>query len=151
MTLLRAAGIPARLVHGIELREGTTPEELLWVEAWVAEAWVPMSAVHDFFETTPDDYIVLGRSNVALVEATGVSAIGHRFQSLREHLRPDEIASLLAPDNRALAWLSLYRLPVGWHRVQQFGQRLYENAAAQQSAGRDDDVVDAEIIDENDR
>jgi molecular chaperone DnaK len=34
---------------------------------------------------------------------------------------------------------------------QQFGQRLYENAAASQSAGSDDDVVDAEIIDENDR
>jgi len=117
VTLLRGAGIPARLVHGLELREGTTPEELLWAEAWVAEAWVPMSTVHDFFETTPDDYIVLGRSNVALVEATGVSAIGHRFQSLREHLRPDEIASLLAPDNRAFAWLSLYRLPVGWQSV----------------------------------
>jgi hypothetical protein len=114
VTLLRCAGIPARLVHGLELREGTTPEELLWAEAWVAEVWVPMSAVHDFFETTPDDYIVLGRSNVPVVEATGVSAIGHRFQSLRAHLRPDEIASLLAPDNRVLAWLSLYRLPVGW-------------------------------------
>jgi hypothetical protein len=76
-----------------------------------------MSAVHDFFETTPDNFIVLGRSNVAAVEATGVSAIGHRFQSLREHLRPDEIANLLAPDNRALAWMSLYRLPVTWQAV----------------------------------
>ncbi len=117
VTLLRAAGIPARLVHGLGLREGTAPDELLWAEAWVAEAWVPMSTVHDFFETTLDDYIVLGRSNVPVVEATGVSAIGHRFQSLREHLRPDEIASLLAPDNRIFAWLSLYRLPVGWQSV----------------------------------
>jgi hypothetical protein len=73
--------------------------------------------VHDFFETLPDDFIVLGRSNVPVVEATGVSAIGHRFQSLREHLRPDEIANLLAPDNRLLAWLSLYRLPVSWQSV----------------------------------
>jgi hypothetical protein len=117
VTLLRAAGIPARLAHGLGLREGTAPEELLWAEAWVAEVWVPMSAVHDFFETTPDDYIVLGRSNVPVVEATGVSAIGHRFQSLREHLRPDEIANLLAPDNRLFAWLSLYRLPVTWQSV----------------------------------
>ena len=44
-------------------------------------------------------------------------AIGHRFQSLREHLRPDEIANLLAPDNRLFAWLSLYRLPVTWQAV----------------------------------
>jgi hypothetical protein len=117
VTLLRAAGTPARLAHGLGLREGTAPDELLWAEAWVAEVWVPMSAVHDFFETTPDDYIVLGRSNVPVVEATGVSAIGHRFQSLREHLRPDEIANLLAPDNRLFAWLSLYRLPVTWQAV----------------------------------
>jgi hypothetical protein len=117
VTLLRAAGIPARLVHGLELREGTAPEELLWAEAWVADSWVPMSAVHDFFETTPDNFIVLGRSNVPTVEATGVSAVGHRFQSLREHLRPDEIANLLAPDNRVFAWLSLYRLPVPWQSV----------------------------------
>jgi hypothetical protein len=117
VTLLRSAGIPARLVHGLGLRAGLAPEELLWAEAWVAEAWVPMSAVHDFFETTPDDFIVLGRSNVPVVEATGVSAVGHRFQSLREHLRPDEIANLLAPENRALAWLSLYRLPVTWQSV----------------------------------
>jgi molecular chaperone DnaK len=33
---------------------------------------------------------------------------------------------------------------------QQFGQRLYENAAANAPGGSDDDVVDAEIIDEND-
>ncbi|MEN8160492.1 MAG: 7TM domain-containing protein, partial [Myxococcota bacterium] len=86
-------------------------------EAWVADAWVPMSAVHDFFETTPDNFIVLGRSNVSTVEATGVSAVGHRYQSLREHLRPDEIANLLAPDNALLAWMSLYRLPVAWQSV----------------------------------
>ena len=114
---LRASGIPARLVHGLGLREATAPDELLWVEAWVAEAWVPMSSVRDFFETLPDDHVVLGRSNVPLVEGTGVSAIGHRFQSLREHLRPDEIANLLAPDNRLFAWLSLYRLPVTWQAV----------------------------------
>jgi len=117
VTLLRATGIPARLVHGLELRDGIAPEEQLWVEAWVADAWVPMSAVNGFFETTPDDFIVLGRSNVPTVEATGVSALGHRFQSLREHLRPDEIANLLAPDNRILAWISLYRLPVTWQGV----------------------------------
>jgi hypothetical protein len=117
VTMLRAAGIPARLVHGLGLREGGAPDELLWAEAWVSEVWVPMSAVYDFFETLPDDYIVLGRSNVPVVEATGVSAIGHRFQSLREHLRPDEIANLLAPDNRLFAWLSLYRLPVAWQGV----------------------------------
>jgi hypothetical protein len=117
VTLLRASGTPARLVHGIGLREGTPPEQLLWAEAWVADSWVPMSAVHDFFETLSADYVVLGRSNVPVVEATGVSAIGHRFQSLREHLRPDEIANLLAPDNRFFAWLSLYRLPVAWQSV----------------------------------
>ncbi len=113
VTLLRAAGVPARLAHGLELRQGLAPEARVWVEAWAGEdTWVPMSAAEGFFETRPESYVVLGRGNVSVVEATGVRAVGHRFSSLREHLRPDEIANLLTPDSRLFASLSLYRLPL---------------------------------------
>ena len=116
VTLLRASGIPARTVRGLELREGTTPEERVWSEAFVAGAWVPMSTTEDFFEVRPPSFLVLGPGERPLVEATGVRAVGHRFRALREHLRPDEIATLLAPDNRVLAWTSLYRVPLPTQR-----------------------------------
>jgi hypothetical protein len=55
---------------------------------------------------------VLGDGVLPLVEATGVRAVGHRYRCIREHLRPEEVADMLAPSNPILAWLSLYRLPV---------------------------------------
>ncbi len=112
ITLLRAAAIPARVVRGLELKEGIAPEPRIWAEAWVRGVWVPISAVQDFFGERPADLIELGRGEQPRVEATGVRAVGHRYLAIREPLRPDEIASLLAPDNPILAKLSLYRLPV---------------------------------------
>lgn len=112
VTLLRAAGVPARNVIGLELREGTHPEPVVWTEAYAGGSWVPMSTTLDFFETRPANLVELGYGDDALVEATGVRAVGHRHRSRREHLRPDEIANLMAPDNRVLSWLSLYRLPL---------------------------------------
>jgi hypothetical protein len=111
-SLMRAAGVPARLVHGLELSVDATPQERVWTEVWVNEAWIPMSTTHDFFARRPESWLVLGRGNVAPVEATGVRAIGHRYRSLREHLRTEEIANLLTPDNPVFARLSFYRLPL---------------------------------------
>lgn len=112
VTLLRAAGVPARSVIGLELREGTAPQPVVWTEAHAGGTWVPMSTTLDFFETRPASLVELGHGDVPLVEATGVRAVGHRYRSRREHLRPDEIANLMAPDNPLLSWLSLYRLPL---------------------------------------
>jgi hypothetical protein len=112
VTLLRTAGIPARNIRGLELREGTDPEARIWSEAYLGDGWLPMSSVDDFFAMRPPNLVVLGDAGSPLVEATGVRAVGHRYRSMHEYLRPEEIANMLAPDNPALAWLSLYRLPV---------------------------------------
>jgi hypothetical protein len=112
VTLLRASGIPARNIRGLELREGTDPEARIWSEAYVRDGWFPMSTVDDFFAARPPTLVVLGDAATPLVEATGVRAVGHRYRSMHEYLRPEEIADMLAPENPLLAWLSLYRLPV---------------------------------------
>jgi transglutaminase-like putative cysteine protease len=112
-TLMRGAGVPARIVHGLELRADATPRERTWTEVWIADRWVPMSASPDgFFARRPENFLVLGRGNVAHVEATSVISVGHRYRSLREHLRADEIANLLTPDNPIFERLSFYRLPL---------------------------------------
>ncbi|MDJ0790074.1 MAG: UUP1 family membrane protein, partial [Myxococcota bacterium] len=112
-TLLRAVGMPARLVHGLALRDAQRPEPAVWVEVRSGDRWLPMSSAEGFFGIRPDTHLVLGRGAQAPVEATGVRAVGHRYRALRQRLRPDEIASLMAPDNPLLSALSLYRLPVG--------------------------------------
>jgi transglutaminase-like putative cysteine protease len=112
VTLLRAAGIPARNVRGLQLVEDAQPAERVWTEAWVGSDWVPMSASDGFFGAQHPSLIMLGVGERPLVEGTQVSALAYRYHSMREHLRPEEIASAMAPDNRALANLSLYTLPL---------------------------------------
>jgi len=112
VTLLRASGIPARNIRGLELREGTDPETRIWTEAYLGGSWLPMSSVDDFFAVRPPNLVVLGGGASPLVEATGVRAVGHRYRCMHEYLRPEEIADMLAPSHPALAWLSLYRLPL---------------------------------------
>ena len=113
MTLLRGAGVPARLVRGLELRERAAPAEAVWTEAWVAGTWIPMSSVTGFFAARPAGLLSLGSADLEGVEATGARAVGYRYRSIRERLRPEEVALAMAPDHPVLERLSLYNLPVG--------------------------------------
>ena len=112
VTLLRAAGIPARSVRGLELRPGVMPAERVWTQAWIGDGWVPMSSTDGTIGARARNVVLLGHADRPLVESSGTLALGHRYTSLREHLRPAEIAALMAPGNGVLDWLSLYRLPL---------------------------------------
>jgi hypothetical protein len=111
-TLLRAAGVPARVAAGIRLVPDAGPRVICFVEAHLDGGWVPMSATEGFFGVRPPDLLVLRRGSLDLVEATGVDAATQKVHALRERLRPEELATIMAPANQALARLSLYRLPV---------------------------------------
>jgi transglutaminase-like putative cysteine protease len=113
VTLLRAAQVPARLVRGLELRELASPEEKVWCEAFLGATWIPLSPVDGFFAERPVNLVPLGDCGRELVEATGAQAVGYRFRSLQERLRPEEVALLMEPENPILAAFSLYKLPVG--------------------------------------
>lgn len=112
VTMLRAAGIPARPVMGIELRSGATPRETFWVEAWAGGTWIPLSPTGAFFATRPATLVALRAGSFSSVEGTGAEAISYRFDALREHLRSEELSAMMVPPNRILRAVSLYRLPV---------------------------------------
>ncbi|MDP3939342.1 MAG: 7TM domain-containing protein [Deltaproteobacteria bacterium] len=112
VALLRAAGIPARPVGGLQLREGSDPRPVLWAEAWLGDLWVPLAPNDAQMGSAPASTVVLRRGDFVLVEATGVEAVGHRWRGLREHLRPEELYAMMVPADPLLARLSLYRLPV---------------------------------------
>jgi hypothetical protein len=111
-TVLRAAGVPARLAIGIRLVPDAAPRVIPFVEARMDGVWLPMSTSEDFFGERPPELLVLRRGSLELVEATGVDAATQKVHALRERLRPEELATIMAPANQALARLSLYRLPV---------------------------------------
>lgn len=112
VALLRTAGIPARLVRGLWLREDGYPREAAWAEAFVDGEWVPLSASASFFARRPRQLLALRRSDGALVEAVGLDATSTRVYALRERLRPEELTAMMVPGDPVLARLSLYRLPL---------------------------------------
>lgn len=112
VTMLRAAGLPARPVMGIELRSGAAPRETYWAEAWAGGTWIPLSPTGAFFATRPGTLVALRAGSFTSVEGTGAEAISYRFNALREHLRSEELAAMMVPPNRILRAVSLYRLPV---------------------------------------
>jgi transglutaminase-like putative cysteine protease len=112
VTLLRAVGLPARTVLGLQLVENQPPFTTHWVEAWVDGVWVPMSSTDGFFATRPANLLELRDSSLTELETTGIAAAGHRYHALRERLRPEELAAMMIPASPALARVSLYQLPV---------------------------------------
>jgi transglutaminase-like putative cysteine protease len=110
VALLRAAGLPARPALGLELGAGS-PRETVWAEAW-AGGWVPLSPKGAFFASRPAQLLVLRTGSMSGVESTGTQALTYRYHALREHLRADELATLMVPPSPFFAAISLYQLPV---------------------------------------
>ncbi|MFZ9887108.1 MAG: UUP1 family membrane protein [Myxococcota bacterium] len=113
VTLLRAAGLPARMVRGIALREeGAPPEEVAWAQAFTEEKWLNLSPLGAFFGDKPKELLVLHHGASPIVSGTGVSALGYQLHVRRERLRPDELASMMMPSSKLLSAVSLYRTPL---------------------------------------
>jgi hypothetical protein len=110
VTLLRGAGIPARPVLGLRMRSDASLTTEVWAEAWLADRWAPMSPSQGFFGHRPADLLVLRTDSLDLIESAGIEAVGYRYRGRREELRPEELATLMVPDNPLLEKLSLYRL-----------------------------------------
>jgi hypothetical protein len=112
VTLLRAAGVPARNARGLALSESSPPAERTWTLAWIDGVWVPMSTVDGFFGERPSNLVLFGTGEQKLIESTDLRAVAYRFDAMREHLRPGEVTTVMTPNNGLLRWLSLYRLPI---------------------------------------
>ncbi|MEN8128434.1 MAG: UUP1 family membrane protein [Planctomycetota bacterium] len=68
--LLRHAGIPARLVGGLILKDSTWTSSHLWVEAWIAGRWVPFCPLNNYFAEKPMKYLVLYYGELPLIKHT---------------------------------------------------------------------------------
>jgi hypothetical protein len=115
-TLLRASGLPARVVQGLSLQRGREPEQAAWVDVWQG-GWVPVSASRGFFGRRPNDLLAITVGDEPLVQSVGMAATNFRYRALPEDFRPDELAALMVPASLLLAPISLYRLPVATQSV----------------------------------
>jgi hypothetical protein len=112
ITLLRAAGIPARPARGLLLDPGPQPLETTWVEARLGGSWIPMGPVEGWYEATPPALLHIASGETPLLRTTGLEGSGYRWRALREELSSEELAALMSPPSPLLQAISLYRLPL---------------------------------------
>ena len=80
VALLRAAGIPARIVGGIRL--GDTPHKrttISWVEAHLGDTWVPLDPSAGYFAWLPNTYLALYRNDLPLLIHTRKIPVEYTF------------------------------------------------------------------------
>lgn len=80
VALLRAVGIPARVVGGIRLGDTAHKQTTItWVEAWVGDSWIPMDPATSYFAWLPNTYLALYRDDLPLLIHTRTVSVAYTF------------------------------------------------------------------------
>lgn len=90
VALLRASGIPARMIGGLILERGAKRTIHAWVEASINGMWVPFDALNDHYAERPGTYLQLYQGDKALVNRTSDVNFQYIFQAKAWKTPPDE-------------------------------------------------------------
>ncbi len=93
--LCRNNGIPARLVGGLILTNGSKRTSHQWVEAFAAGHWVPFDALNHHYASLPDNYLVLYRGDEALFTHSPNIGFDYRYTIHRRIVTNDRLAGFL--------------------------------------------------------
>jgi len=112
-TLLAAARIPARIVHGLPLGEGQRHAELVpWLEVHDGDRWLYFNPSTGE-QNLPDRFFVWWRGNEPLVSVEGGSSVEVDFAVQENYLDAVAIAETQAAQKEAsIVDFSLYSLPI---------------------------------------
>lgn len=87
VALMRARGVPARLVGGVILDAGDKRTSHQWLEVLAGGHWIPMDPTNDHFAAIPHNYLALYRGDEVLFRHT--ADIGYRYLfSVKRELVP---------------------------------------------------------------
>ncbi len=70
VALARSNGIPARLVGGVIMNEGSKRTSHQWIEVLIEGRWVPFDPTNGYFATLPENYLRLYTGDHALFRHT---------------------------------------------------------------------------------
>lgn len=87
VALLRAQGVPARLVGGLVLERGTKRTSHQWVEVWIGGHWVPFDPTNGHFAEIPHNYLTLYRGDHVLFRHTSDVGFDYGFTA-RSSMEP---------------------------------------------------------------
>jgi len=78
--LLRAVGVPARIVGGLKLEDATKKRATIsWTEAYLGDRWVPLDPGGGHFAWLPNRYLTLYRGDLPLIVHTSGISLEYDF------------------------------------------------------------------------
>lgn len=87
VALMRAQGVPARLVGGLVLKGGKRRTSHQWVEVRAGSHWIPMDPTNHHFAALPHNYLALYRGDETLFKHSQDIGFKYSFH-VRSHLVP---------------------------------------------------------------
>lgn len=102
VAMARKMNIPARLVGGLILQQGSKKVTHQWVEAFVNGFWVPFDTINDHFAEVPSNYLTLYYGDKSLFRHTSNVNFQYFFKMTKR----------LMPQREALASLGSSRLNI---------------------------------------
>jgi transglutaminase-like putative cysteine protease len=115
VTLCRALKIPARMVAGLFIIQGTNAQSHVWVEVYQNQIWVPFDPTDGWSLNLPMQYVPVRRNGEQVVGTTKNVTGLEQMYSIRR-LEPDpRILQGDVPHPKQI--LNLLRLPVPMHTV----------------------------------
>ncbi|MEE9380665.1 MAG: 7TM domain-containing protein, partial [Hyphomonadaceae bacterium] len=88
VALARQNGIPARLVGGVILNNGTKKTSHQWIEVHIQDQWVPFDPTNGYFATLPENYLRLYTGDESLFTHTRNINFDYRFRISRNQISP---------------------------------------------------------------
>ena len=70
-TFLRCAGVPARFVEGLDLKNRTRKKRVFWTEVWAQDTWWPLSVSKGWIGRMPRSYVALARNGTRVLKVDG--------------------------------------------------------------------------------
>lgn len=119
VALCRAAGIPARLVSGLELTETHHASRHVWAEALLDGEWNPFDPGNGYQGEMPSHYLMLRRGRLPITRGSGVTDLQTRISIAEIHPSTRLYAARLWPGGNVHLpeFLSLRRLPLELHHA----------------------------------
>lgn len=117
VALCRKAGIPARMVTGLELKESESVNSVYWVEAYVNDKWRSYFPGPGYISELPNNLVAMDKYGDGIVSILNIkSKIRVRNYDLDNDIAIERVPDrLISPDNTRNEWYQVFildRLPV---------------------------------------
>ncbi len=108
IALARKLNLPARLVGGLILKQGSKRTSHQWVEVYIAGHWVPFDTINDHFADIPSNYLTLYYGDLVLFKHTTNVNFNYSFTMVKRLVPKREALELL--DHSSLNVFNLYTI-----------------------------------------